>query len=957
MSQAIPASSEQFRGKLARKILILLLSLSLIPLLILGGTSYLRARQLFNSQIEDTLLSLEEKETNRIDEWLQERERSLNQIPLQSAVIKAIRTVLEAEDRDSAPVAEGRELILSNLETLNQNETIFHQFLVLDPNGEVLVATRPDLEGASLADAPYYGELSQGESMLAYYGADPVYNTLAVIATKPIYEDDELLVTIWGVTGTALIEELFAEVGLLNSRNYLVTMSGALVGVGPNIKEASPSNLLEPSDDQLELFTAQLDDTSEDVVEFTSFDGQEVLATYTPLPRLNAGLVTELPATKFRQQTNALIPFFVGLVAVSFVLAGFLIRQGAQTIVRPVNEIAKAAQHFAEGDWRRRANVDRDDEIGWLAYSFNQMAQELSTLYRSLEFQVDERTEQIQTAAEVAQIATSTTSLDKLLQRTVQLVVERFGFYHAAIYLLDERKENAILRKSFSTTGGVTVESGTTVDLSSRSIIGQVASTNQPYVAADVSEDPYYLPFAGLPETQSEAVIPLSAGAEVLGILDVQSDQPNAFESADVITLETLASQIVSTLRNIRILETTRTDLQATSTLYQASNKIAEAESPLMVLEALAETLKQTPFISALFEVEVDSLYGISIFDPSGRGDYPSRQRIDVNTEEIEAAFQEPVTLTLADKRIAQAPDELIELLKGLRCQAFSFFPIMPSGELEALLILGSESIDRLTPANLQPYYSLVEITRTALEKVKALETIQQRLIELRSINAVSQSIASETDIDSLYRQLDRHINQVMGEVSFLIALYSKEKNTIEIPYMHDGPKVTSVPPFPLGQGLTSIVIRTRQPLMLVEDTVRRSRALGAIITETGAAKSWLGVPLLIHDEPIGVMVVQDLEHEHRFNEDDLQLLTTLASQVAIAVRNAYLLESSQQRAERERQLFDVTAKIRHAPDIQGVLQTTAEEISALLGARRTRISIAEEFMPRPQAEPGDEER
>ncbi len=956
MSQAIPASSEQFRGKLARKMLILLLSLSLIPLLILGSTSYLRARQLFNAQIEDTLLSLEEKGTATIDEWLQKRERSLNQIPLQSAVIKAIHTIRDAEDGSSPAVAEERELILSNLETLNQNETIFHQFLMLDPNGKVLVASRPDLEGISLADASFYSDLSQGETMLAYYGADPVYNTLAVIATKPIYEDDELLVTFWGVTGTALIEDLFADMGLLNSRHYLVTTTGALIGVGPNIKEASQTNVIEPSEDQLKLFSPQLDDTDEDVVSFTSFDGQEVLATYTPLPQLKAGLVTELPATRFRSQTNALIPYFFGLVMVSFLVAGFLIRQGAQTIIRPLNEIAQAAQHFAEGDWRRRADVDRDDEIGWLAYSFNQMARELGSLYRSLEHQVGERTEQIQTAAEVAQIATSTTRLDKLLERTVQLVIERFGFYHAAIYLLDEQKENAILRKSFSTSGGITVESGTTVDLGSRSIISQVATTNQTYVAEDVSSDPNYLPFAGLPETQSEVVVPLSAGTELLGFLDVQSDQPNAFKSTDVITLETLASQIVSALRNIRILETTRTDLQATSALYQASNKIAEAESPMMVLEALADTLKQTPFVSALFDVEVDHLYGVSIFDSAGQGKYPSPEHIDVDIEQLAADFDQPVTMTQDDERIAKVPEGLLELLKKLRCQAFSLFPIKPGGNLEALLILGSQSIDRLTVSDLQPYHSLVEITRTALEKVKALDTIQQRLIELRSINAVSQSIASETDIDALYRLLDRHINQVMGEVNFLIARYSKENNTIEIPYMNDGSKITSVPPFSLGQGLSSIVIRTRQPLMLVEDTVRRSRALGAIITETGAAKSWLGVPLLIHDEPIGVLVVQDLEHEHRFNENDLQLLTTLASQVAIAVRNAYLLESSQQQAKRERQLFDVTTKIRHAPDIQSVLRTTAEEISALLGATRTHISIAEEFKSQHQAAYGDEE-
>ncbi len=958
MSQTFPAPTDQFRGKLARTMLIVLLSLSLIPLLLLGGTAYLRTRQLFNSRIEDTLLSIEEKQIKQIDEWVAEREQSINQIPLQSAVIKAIGTIIEAQGTSTPAAAEGRDRILANLETVNQNETIFHQFLMVDPQGKVLVATRPDLEGTSLADKPYYASLSQDQTMLTYYRPEPMYNTLAVITTKPIYNDDEeLLVTFWGITGTTLIEELFANLGLLNSRDYFVTQDGKLVGVGRNIKEATQSNPIEPSEDQAKLFPSPLEDTGKDVVNFTSFDGQEVLATYTPLPKLNAGLVTELPATKIRSQINALIPFFLGLMVITIVLTGVLIWQGTQTIVQPLLEVAEAAQYFAEGHWSRRADVNRNDEIGLLSYSFNQMAQELSTLYRSLEEQVQERTEQIQTAAEVAQTATSTTHLDKLLEQTVRLVVERFGYYHAAIYLMGASKENLILEKSFSTTGEGTVESGARINIETRSIISQVAATNQSYVAADVSVDPFYLPFAGLPETQSEAVVPLSAGDEILGVLDVQSNQTNAFEQADTTTLEMLASQIVSALRNIRILETTRTDLQATSALYQASHRIAEAESLHAILEALSETLKQTPFVSAVFQVKPEVLYNVAVFDPQGESTLPRWQHIDTDTKTLEANFQKTITLTHQDEEINAVPGELMTMLQKLDCQAFTFLPILPNGDLKALLILGSDSADRLTPLTLQPYNSLVEITRTALEKVEALETTQQRLIELRSLNAVSQSIATETDIHSLYRVIDQHVNQVMGEVSFLIALYSKDDNTVEIPYMHDGPEITSVPPFPLGEGLTSIVIRTRQPLMLVEDTVRRSRALGAIITETGAAKSWLGVPLLIHEEPIGVLVVQDLEHEHRFNEDDLQLLTTLASQVAIAIRNAYLLENTQEQAKRERQLFDIAAKIRRAPDMQSVLRTTAQEINASLGATRTHIQIAETSTPPTLAEDEETEK
>ncbi len=669
------------------------------------------------------------------------------------------------------------------------------------------------------------------------------------------------------------------------------------------------------------------------------------MAAFMPIPEFNAGIVIEIPTTDIVRQLQNL-PYFGLLLAGTIIFSGLLTWLGTRQVVKPILEVTESAQHFSEGDWQKRALVQRTDEIGQLAYTFNQMADELSTLYRSLETQVITRTQQVRTASEVAQIATSAADLDTVLHQTVKLIIERFGYYYAAVFLLDEAKENAILKDSFSATAEGSIQEGNVkLPVGEGSIIGMVSASNQYYIAADVLEDPFYLPVGDLPDTRSEAVIPLSVGDNIIGVLDVQSHRTNAFEADSIATLQTLANQIATVLQNFNLLESVRVDLQATSALYQASHTIAEAETREDVFQALSNTLENVPFISALYEVKADGLAGISMIDPIRTIESPSPggiPHIPLTPRELEASFENALPLIVADEeQIENFPRNLLRVPRNLGCQSFAFLPIMPENELRALLILGAIDASRFTQTVLEPYTSLIDITRTALEKVSALDSIQDRLIEMETIATVGQSISTETNLDNLYQIIHRQIVQVMGEVNFLIAHYSNETDTVDVPYLDEGGDIISIPSFPLGQGLTSIIIRTKQPLMIVEDTVNRSRALGAIVTDTGFAKSWLGVPLLVGNEPIGAIVVQDLENEHRFDDDDMRLLVTLASQVAIAIRNARLLESTREHAEQERKLFDITTKLRRSPDMQTILRTTVEEISEALGARRTQIKIA----------------
>jgi GAF domain-containing protein len=244
-----------------------------------------------------------------------------------------------------------------------------------------------------------------------------------------------------------------------------------------------------------------------------------------------------------------------------------------------------------------------------------------------------------------------------------------------------------------------------------------------------------------------------------------------------------------------------------------------------------------------------------------------------------------------------------------------------------------------LSANTLQPYINFIELVTTAMEKVEALENLKKGLSELQTVDNVGKAITLETDLNALFAVIHRQIDQMMGEVSLFIALYDRETNLIRIPYMVEQGEFVTVEPFPLGEGLTSLLINERKPLLIVEDTRQQAEALGAKVTGK-YAKSWLGVPLLIGGEAIGAMVVQDIEKENRFNEDDQRLLSTLASQVAIAVRNTQLLESSRQQADRERLISQITDRIRRSTDVQSILETTAQELSLALGARRAQVEI-----------------
>ncbi|WP_299024905.1 GAF domain-containing protein [uncultured Thermanaerothrix sp.] len=237
----------------------------------------------------------------------------------------------------------------------------------------------------------------------------------------------------------------------------------------------------------------------------------------------------------------------------------------------PVVQLKQTAEQITAGDLEAEASVESRDEIGALGRAFNTMTAQLRSLINELEDRVRERTRelaqqnealryrtrQLQTVADVARSIVSAQALESLLNQVTILISERFGFYHVGVFLLDEKGEYAVLRAANSEGGKRMLARQHKLPVGKVGIVGYVTATGQPRIATDVGEDAVHFKNPDLPETRSEMALPLIANNRIIGALDVQSTQPNAFTPEDIELFSTLADQIAIAIVNNQLLEET----------------------------------------------------------------------------------------------------------------------------------------------------------------------------------------------------------------------------------------------------------------------------------------------------------------------------------------------------------------------------------------------------------------
>lgn len=254
------------------------------------------------------------------------------------------------------------------------------------------------------------------------------------------------------------------------------------------------------------------------------------------------------------------------------ILAVLMIRQ----TINPIRGLTRVTTAIAAGDLNQVAPVESDDEIGILAQSFNTMTEQIRTFVNELENRVAQRTEdlerravQLQVAAEVAREAASIHDIATLLDHTVKLISDKFGFYHAGIFLIDDSREYAVLAAASSEGGCKMLARGHQLKLGKMGIVGHVAAGGEPRIALDVGKEAVYFNNPDLPQTHSEMALPMKAHGLVIGVLDVQSAEPAAFSEEDIGILQVLADQIALAMENTRLIQSRQESILDLENLYK----------------------------------------------------------------------------------------------------------------------------------------------------------------------------------------------------------------------------------------------------------------------------------------------------------------------------------------------------------------------------------------------------
>ena len=192
----------------------------------------------------------------------------------------------------------------------------------------------------------------------------------------------------------------------------------------------------------------------------------------------------------------------------------------------------------------------------------------LRTERYNLEQRVEERTagltrktDQLRATSYIARKTAEVQDLATLLNTVANLVTDQFGFYHTGIFLINEAGDEAVLQAASSEGGARMMERGHALAVGTQGIVGYVAAQKKPRIALDVGEDAVFFNNPDLPMTRSELALPLLVHNRVLGILDIQSDKPQAFGVDDIDVLQTLADQVAIAIENARLLDESQATL------------------------------------------------------------------------------------------------------------------------------------------------------------------------------------------------------------------------------------------------------------------------------------------------------------------------------------------------------------------------------------------------------------
>ncbi|MGQ9709911.1 MAG: GAF domain-containing protein [Anaerolineae bacterium] len=453
-----------------------------------------------------------------------------------------------------------------------------------------------------------------------------------------------------------------------------------------------------------------------------------------------------------------------------------------RSIADPLERLAEASARLAAGHWEARVPIERADEFGRLAQAFNNMADHLQTLYNELEERVQERTRalqeanyalqrraiQLETSAEVSRSIISIFSVDELLRRAVNLIRDRFGFYHAGIFLMDETGEWAVLQEATGEAGAQMKAQGHRLRVGETSMVGWTALHRRPRIALDVGEDAVHFANPLLPYTRSEMTLPLMVGDRLLGVLDVQSIEEAAFDEDDIRTLQSMADQLAIAIENARRVSDEARLLEATSPIFRASRLLATATTLEEIGNAVVTSIAETGAdgcIVVLFEPAggpPQFIHFITTWRRDGAPPIPPGARLTMSDAHLRVeTTYEPWSISDLTGP-SHLTDEEITFFRRMGVHSVANIPLRAGQQPLGFIVAYLRRPEPFHAAALRLYEALTDMASVAVERVRLTEALQQQVQREEAMRMIADQITATFDLRTALQTTLQQLGQAL---------------------------------------------------------------------------------------------------------------------------------------------------------------------------------------------------
>jgi sigma-B regulation protein RsbU (phosphoserine phosphatase) len=538
--------------------------------------------------------------------------------------------------------------------------------------------------------------------------------------------------------------------------------------------------------------------------------------------------------------------------------------------------------------------------------------------------------------------------IDQVLQELSEQIHAIFGYDFITIFLLDEWTNELYVAAQFGYDEG-SLPHSTRLRVGLDGICGFVAATGEMAVVPDVRQAPFYMEIH--PDIKSELALPLAIRGRIIGVFNVESDQPSAFKDDDITLLSALAGHITVALENARLYQQTQRQLE----------ELAQEAARLRAVNQISTLTSSTLDVQQIMQIVVDQLAELTggdqcrllIFDyEAGCGRVWAEHVPTAGIEElrlpikdnpsIELLIETKEPLVIHDAATDSRLDVIRDTLTGLGVKSMMILPLIVKDQ-----VIGSFGVDavkkqrRFSHREVETCRTIANQAAVAIESARLFQERERRIAELAVLNDVGRAISSVGPLNELLEMIHEQASRVLDTTNFYIALYDQLTNIVEFPLFYELGQPLQQPSREFSQRITEYVIRHRAPLLIRGDSEDFCREYGLEHAGT-PAKSWLGVPLIAGDHVLGVMTIQDYERYDAYDEDHQRTLSTLAAQAAVAIENARLYEKEHRRATQLAVINEVGRQITSILDQRELLFHVSRLVRQTLGYNWVQIALLE---------------